>query len=368
MVGLLVFLCLAIGLVVGIRKNKAADVAAHEESFFAMDTYMTVTCYGRDGQEAAVAARNELERLDQLLSAVDSDSSLKNYSSDKSEILYLNQHESGQVGPEVTYMLELANTISERTDGAYDVTVAPLVELWGFTSGNYRVPSPEEITEALEKVDYSQIKIESLNSGQIGEADDADADSVTENHGTGDDAASYVFLGEGQRIGLGSIAKGYASAAASDLVRSQGIESAILSLGGNIQCVGTKPDGSLWKVGVRDPRDRNDQSKLMGTLMVSDLAVITSGTYERYFEGQDGRIFHHILDPKTGYPAENGMLSVTIVSQDAAMADALSTACFVLGPEGAVQYWRNFGCGSLSDNSQTDKDNEDNDDCEDTPA
>ena len=146
---------------------------------------------------------------------------------------------------------------------------------------------------------------------------------------------TVTLLGKNTAIDLGGIAKGYTSARLMDVFRSYGLTSGLVSLGGNVQVLGTKPDGSLWRVGIENPQGGD----YLGVLSTKDAAVITSGGYERYFE-ENGKHYHHILDPATGYPAESGLVSVTIVSPDGTLADALSTALFVMGRERAEEYWR----------------------------
>ena len=138
------------------------------------------------------------------------------------------------------------------------------------------------------------------------------------------------------KIDLGGIAKGYTSARIRDIFKKNGIESGLVNLGGNVQALGTKTDGNNWRVAVQSPDDTEDY---LGVLSIRDKAVITSGGYERYFE-QDGVTYHHIIDPKTGYPAESGLSSVTIVSDDGTLADGLSTALFIMGKDKAESFWR----------------------------
>ena len=141
------------------------------------------------------------------------------------------------------------------------------------------------------------------------------------------------------QIDLGAVAKGYIGDLVADMLRERGITSVLLNLGGNVQAVGAKPDGSPWRIGVRDPlADGN-----LGVLEITDQAVVTSGGYERYFTDADGSVYWHILDPQTGYPARNGLISVTVVSSEGKKSDALSTALFVMGTEGAAEYWRTHG-------------------------
>lgn len=182
------------------------------------------------------------------------------------------------------------------------------MELWGFPTGEYHVPSGEEIENLLPDVDGGTVEI----------------------------SGNTVTLGEGQQIDLGGIAKGYTGEKLTEIFQGYGVSSAMVSLGGNIQAIGTKPDGSSWRVGIRDPK--GSQQDYAGVLQVQNEAVVTSGGYERYFE-EDGRTYIHIIDPRTGYPVENDLLSVTIVSPDGTLADGLSTALYIMGYDKAVQFW-----------------------------
>ena len=139
---------------------------------------------------------------------------------------------------------------------------------------------------------------------------------------------------------MGSLAKGYTSDSIIEIFRENGVESAIVNLGGNVQTLGTKPDGSLWKVGIKNPFQPDSE---MCIVSVEDKAVITSGNYERYFTGEDGKNYWHIIDSKDGRPADNGLVSVTVIGSNGMMCDSLSTALFVAGTENAVEYWQNNG-------------------------
>ena len=149
--------------------------------------------------------------------------------------------------------------------------------------------------------------------------------------------ANFVTLGADQQIDFGGIAKGYTGQKLAELFQEYGVSSALVSLGGNIQAIGTKPDGSSWKVGIRDPK--GGQQDYIGVLFVENQAVVTSGGYERYFE-EDGKTYIHIINPRTGYPADGDLLSVTIVSRDGTLADGMSTALYIMGYEKACQFWR----------------------------
>ena len=166
----------------------------------------------------------------------------------------------------------------------------------------------EELEELLSHVDYKQVDLEN----------------------------STVTIPEDVRLDLGGIAKGFTSSRVMDIFRENGVTSGIISLGGNVQALGHKPDGNMWRVGIQDPHDLNST---FAVVEVADQAVITSGGYQRYFE-ENGQTYHHIIDPRTGYPAENGLISVTIISADGTLADALSTSLFIMGPEEASSFWK----------------------------
>jgi thiamine biosynthesis lipoprotein len=283
-------------------QEASADAAVQDHveqrQIFAMDTYMTVQVYGENAKEAADAAVAEIERLDALFSI----------GSEDSEITQLNENGETVLSEETFSLIERAISFYKKTDGAFDLTVLPLMELWGFTSGDYHVPDEETLEETKALLGADEIAL------------DKETNTAT-------------IKREGVRIDLGGIAKGYTSAKVTELLRDYGVTSALLNLGGNVQTLGKKTDGSLWSVAIQAP----DGENLAGILHTADKAVITSGGYERYFE-EDGTTYHHILDPQTGYPAQNGLVSVTIVTEDGTMADALSTALYVMGTEKAVAY------------------------------
>ncbi len=270
---------------------------------FAMDTYMVVTAYGERAEDAVTAAVNEIQRLDALLST----------GSEDSEISLLNESGGGTVSDDTESLIEKALEVYSSTDGAFDLSVYPVMKLWGFADDSFAVPDQEELAETLNLVDASQI---TLDTG----------------------AHTVSFGTEGMEIDLGGIAKGYTSARVAEIFKAYGIESGLLNLGGNVQAVGTKQDGSSWKVAVQSP----EEDGYLGILQIEDRAVITSGGYERYFE-EDGELYHHIIDPDTGYPAENGIVSSTIVSSDGTLADALSTSLYIMGLEDAIEFWQESG-------------------------
>lgn len=265
-------------------------------TFFAMDTMMDFTIYGESGL------------IDQSESLIASLESLVSVTDTGSELYAINQTGSGTLTGKASSLMEQALEICRRTGGALDISVYPIVRAWGFTTGSYQVPDEETIQSLLPLVDYTQIQY--------------------------DAATGVVTLPEGMEIDLGSVAKGYAGQLAAQMLREHGVQSALLNLGGNVQTVGTKPDGSPWQIGIKDPQGED----AMMVLSVEDQAVVTSGGYERYFE-QDGQTYWHIMDPSTGHPADSGLLSVTIVGKQGIICDGLSTSLFVMGLEKAADLW-----------------------------
>lgn len=279
--------------------NKEAGKVCTQD-VFAMDTYMGVTAYGSNGEKAVNAAVKEIKRLDSLWSV----------SSEQGEIYKVNQEGEGNLSEDTYDLVCEAKSIYQMTDGAFDMTVYPLMELWGFTSGNYKVPLENEIQTTLKKVDQSRVKL------------------------TKD---RRIILEQGQQMDLGAIAKGFTSSRIMEIYKENGVTSGRVSLGGNVQVLGTKPDGTKWKIGIQDPESA--EGDIIGVVSLADQAVITSGGYERYFE-EDGKRYHHILDTTNGYPADSGLSSVSIISADGTLADGLSTALFVMGKEKAIEFWR----------------------------
>ncbi len=282
----------------GERYEAKAGLTPYKEELFAMDTFMSLSAYGDHASEAVEAASAEIQRLDELLSV----------SGESGDVYQLNQRGQKQVTADTLAVISRALEVSKETDGLFDCTIAPVMKIWGFRDGNFHVPQAEELAKELAKVDASKVQI--------------DGDTIT--------------LQDGVTVDLGAIAKGYTSQRIMEIYEENGITSGIVSLGGNVQTLGTKPDGSLWRVALEDPRNPADY---FGILNVKNKAVITSGGYQRNFT-ENGKVYHHIIDPRTGYPAESGFLSVTIVSEDGTLADALSTVLFIMGPEMAEDFWR----------------------------
>ena len=274
--------------------------AQEPATFFAMDTAMDFTVYG----DAAL-----LDEAETLIGSLEEQVSVTD---EHSDIYAIDHTGSGSLSGNAAELMEQALELCRRTGGALDISVYPIVRAWGFTTGSYQVPDEETIQSLLPLVDYTQIQY--------------------------DAATGVVTLPEGMEIDLGSVAKGYAGQLAAQMLREHGVQSALLNLGGNVQTVGTKPDGSPWQIGIKDPQGED----AMMVLSVEDQAVVTSGGYERYFE-QDGQTYWHIMDPSTGHPADSGLLSVTIVGKQGIICDGLSTSLFVMGLEKAADLWAQSG-------------------------
>ena len=254
-------------------------------------------------REALARAEETIYRLEDLWAVTD----------ENSEIWALN-HSGGawvDLSQETADLLSQALELCALTDGALDLTAYSAVQAWGFTTGEYRVPSQEELDALIPRIDYTRLEL--------------DGDGLR------------ARLPENMELDLGAVAKGYAGTYLAEQLRQAGVTSAILRLGGNIQAVGTRPDGNPWRVAIQDPDSQ--QEATLGVVEVSDQAVITSGGYQRYFE-EGGETYWHIMDPDTAAPARSGLTSVTVIGADGTVCDALSTALFVMGPEEAADFWR----------------------------
>lgn len=282
------------------NSTTASSAQPVSQEIFAMDTYMTVTAYGDNAQKGVTDAVAEIQRLDNLLSIGKEDS----------EISKLNKSGCAAMSDDTAVMVTKALDLYKSTGGAFDITVLPLMELWGFTTQEYYVPTEDEIQSTLQRVGADKL--------------------------TWDESTKTLTLGDKQEIDLGGIAKGFTSSRIMEIFKKDGVTCGMVSLGGNVHLLGTKQDGSAWRVGIQDPNNTDD---MLGVLEANDCAVITSGAYERNFE-KDGVTYHHIIDPATGKPSNSGLTSVTIVSKDGTLADGLSTSLFVMGKDKAIAYWK----------------------------
>ena len=288
----------------------ACQEASADKQVFAMDTVMTLAAYGNSCEEALKEAEKELYRLDALLSIT----------SEKSLVSEINGGAGANVAvtEEVAELLKTAEQYSVATGGTFDMTIAPVVSAWGFTEDYYRVPEQAELETLLQFVGEEHVEI----------------------------ADESVCLSAETQIDLGGIAKGYASDRVAEIFNDFGVERGWISLGGNVMAAGTRPDGNPWKVGIQHPENPTEE-KYVGFVFLENAYAVTSGGYQRGFE-EGGQAYHHIIDPATGYPADSGLTSVTIVASseqkgNGTMCDALSTALFVMGEERALEFWRSSG-------------------------
>ena len=299
---LALMLSLVLLLLSGCAGSAGKESESASRSVFAMDTVMDVTAYGANAEKAVVAAVNRITALEQAFSVTMEESDV-----------YAVNHAYGkpvEVSGDTAALLSDALRYCMLTHGALDVSVYPVLKAWGFTTQDYRVPKADELQELLARVDYARVQ--------------CDGNTVT--------------VPANMEIDLGSVAKGYTGDQIMQIFRDSGVTSGMISLGGNVQTLGSKPDGSAWRIAVQNPLGEG----YVGVVEVRDEAVVTSGGYERYFE-QDGEVYWHIIDPATGAPAKNGVISATIVSESGVRCDALSTALFILGRDGAETYWRTHG-------------------------
>ena len=283
------------------KTSSQGSPALLKETRLIMGTYADISVYGSDRENAAQAIKEafeEMERLDGLMS---------NYKS-SSELSRINREASRaptKCAPELLGVIEVSLDYSTLTEGAFDITVEPLVDKWGFYTGKVRVPNMDEIKSILPAVSYKNIDIQGQGDSKL-----------------------IAFRHPGTKIDLGGIGKGYAADKAVEVLKRRGITSALVNLGGNIYALGRPPGASAWKIGVQHPRQRDF---LLGYLELENKGVATSGDYERFFM-IDGKRYSHIIDPRTGMPAQ-GLISVTVTADSAMEADALSTGAFILGPK-----------------------------------
>lgn len=272
--------------------NSAAVEAVHT----GMGTEMAHKAFGRNAIESLEAVRNESQRLERLLSRF----------LPESEISRINRSagiKCENVSPETYEILSYAMECSFISQGLFDITIGPLVDLWDYKHA-LEPPVNTRIEMILPLVNYKELELDAVHK-------------------------TAGLKKSGQSVDLGGIGKGFASDRFMEIFKEYGVTSAFSNIGGNVSTLGNKPDGSPWLVGIRHPR----LNGLLGAITVTGKAVVTSGDYERYFIDKEGRRFHHILNPITGYPAESGLVSVTVVAGSAMTADALSTAIFVAGLE-----------------------------------
>lgn len=293
-------LCLSLTFLAGCQGTKALEKKSVVGFYF--DTVITLSAYTQD-DTALKEALDECARYEKLFSRT----------VQGSDIWRINE-ESGpvEVDPETLKMLETGMTVSEASGGAFDPTVETETKLWDFSGDTAKLPDADALKEAATHVDYRKL---ALNGNTVELPDDMGLD-------------------------MGGIAKGYIADRLAAFLRGKGVTSALINLGGNVVTIGRRAtDDQPWIVGIQDPKAETGVNKL--TIRAENLSVVTSGNYQRYFL-LNGVRYHHLLEPKTGWPVQNGLDSVTILSESSAMGDALSTACYVLGQEKGMELIKKY--------------------------
>lgn len=269
-------------------------------SFQAMNTFVSVQTFGENSKNVNQKIKARLSELESLFSTTDSGS----------EIYKLNHSsEKIQVSSETYSLLSYSVKMAEIFNGHFNPALFPVIREWGFTTGNYHVPSQEKINFLLKKTDFSQIQFFDDN---------------------------FVQLQDSMSVDFGSVAKGFASDEIVKILSENNILSALIDFGGNIIAFGEKPDSSFWRIGIKNPFG----GEVSLAVKVKNQMVITSGGYERFFTDENQKKYIHIFDGKTGFPVENEIESVTIICENGFYADTLSTALFIIGSENAVSFWR----------------------------
>lgn len=310
-------LCLLLCAVTLASLTGCGETRKVQREVYAMDTVMTLIAYGKNAEKGLNAAESVIKSMDAML-----DPELET-----STVYAINHAQGGStvVTGQVADMLSKAYGIYQKTKtynssatGMLDLTLYPLIKKWGFVDSKYYTPTDAEIQEQLARRCFDQMVLSSFPA--------SGAYSVT--------IPSY---GE---LSFACCAKGSAAQNAVGSMRQAGVTSGIISLGGNVQTLGLKPDGTNWNVAIQDP---NHTESYLGVVSVGETAVVTSGTYQRFFTDGEGNTYHHLISPTTGYPANNTLLSCTIICDDGTTADCLSTAMFVMGETNALNYWRANG-------------------------
>lgn len=268
---------------------------------YKLNTYVTITAHSAGSSTAAGVK----DILNEALALCDTYENIFSRTKSGSVLYQVNHHERNEIPAELAELIQIGIDYSRLSDGAFDLTIGSVSQLWDFTAQNPSVPDAAEIASACADIDYRRVQLTQK-----------------------DDSTYYIDLPENTVIDLGAIAKGYIADRIKAFLLEKGIDRAVINLGGNVLCIGRKNNESDFTIGVRKPF--SSENTPLVTLKLNDRSAVSSGTYERYFY-EDGRFYHHILNPQTGYPYDNGLTDVTILSADSVTGDCLSTTCFVLG-------------------------------------
>lgn len=277
-----------------------------QSSGYAMGTYIEYRAWGKNAEQAFLLAQQRIVELENRLS----------WRVPGSDIAKLNAQGQAHISADTEAALILSLEIANKTGGAFDVTIAPVSIAWGIGTQSPAKPDNAELAQLLKLVDYRKLK---LNGGT-------------------------AQLETGQAVDLGAVGKGAACDAAIKAYRECGVKSGLISVGGSVSALGGKPDGTPWSIGIRDPHAAGGEH--MAVLELEDISVSTSGSYEKFFI-KDGVSYHHIFDARTGMPADSGLVSVTVTAHTGALADALSTACFISGIEDSLPLLEQYGAQAV---------------------
>ena len=315
---------------------------------FVMSTVLSEKIYGT--KDVTQDIKEELDKLEkEQLSWREDSSVVSKINADAQKGI------KTKLDSDMTSWVEDSLELAKRSNGAFDPTIGRLTRLWNIEGDNPKVPSKQEIKNTLEDTGYTKIhleKVESQNTANTKKNVDKDIkDNTAKNKEISEDTSqntntnesvSSIYIGDKCTLDLGAVGKGIACDVVQDYLKKQKeVSGAVIAVGGSILLYGSKADGSDWNVAVQNPRGQDGEA--MGVLSLSGTTnVSTSGDYEKYFM-QDGKRYHHILDPSTGYPADSGLISVTIVSDSGLLSDGLSTACFVLGKEKGEKLLETYG-------------------------
>jgi len=294
-----VLICVLLILIFITGNNKKPYIVSE---FYSLGTLNQLKVYGKNAKKAIEQSILKLSEIDDKMSVFKEDS----------EISKINKQAGNQpriVSKDTYYVIKKALEYCSLSKGAFDITIGPIVALWGIGKKGARIPGINEIKEKLKSVNYKDIVIDKNTS-------------------------SVLLKNEKQEIDVGGIAKGYAADEVKNILIKNGIKSALINLGGNIFVLGTKEDGSPYSVGIQDPFKARGEFAL--TISVINKSVVTSGNYERYFTAE-GKRFHHIINPSTGYPSESDIVSATIISNNSIDGDGLSTGVYIMGIHKAIK-------------------------------
>ncbi|MGO9614472.1 MAG: FAD:protein FMN transferase [Dissulfurispiraceae bacterium] len=308
------FLCATLFTVLIISSCSYPREKIYKETRIAMYTVTSITVCSDSKEKANTAIDRAFIELDRL-------ANLMNFYSKDSELSAINDNAGirpVRVSKETAEVIERAVYTSVNTGGSFDVTIGPVVRLWDFKNGI--IPSEAALREALNKVGYENIVLDRVNN--------------------------TVFLKKkGMAIDLGGILKGYSADRAVDILKQNGIPCGIVAVGGEVKAFGTRPEGEAWNVGIKNPRQKGEADEIIATIKLSNKAISTSGDYEKFMI-KDGKMYHHLLDPKTGYPVYECQ-SVSIIADNAVDTDAFATGIFILGPVKGMEAVKKLGLDAV---------------------